>query len=238
MGTLTFNGICSSVFGIRIATAPNYDIPEKDYQIVHVPGKSGDIYLDTNSYKNVNRTYSISFPSNNLVADSSEVAAWLFSSSGYARLEDTYEPSYFRMAAYKGPNTIAHILNQAGAAKIIFNCKPQRFLKSGEQKTNYLGADVIVNPTKFESQPTIIVDGMGEGNVYVGNQTIHISSINRAVTIDSEAQDIYSRDGAENRNSTVTFSNNAFPKFVPGDNEISFDGGVIGVEVIPKWWTI
>jgi phage-related protein len=41
----------------------------------------------------------------------------------------------------------------------------------------------------------------------------------------------------ENRNSTITL-NNGFPKLVPGENNISFSGGITSVEVIPKWWTL
>ena len=54
--------------------------------------------------------------------------------------------------------------------------------------------------------------------------------------IDSELQDVYS--GSVNLNSLFVLNGEDFPKFEPGNNPISFSGGITMLEVIPKWWTI
>lgn len=63
MGVITFNSRLSSTFGIQVEQRPNYELPEKDYEIIHVPGKSGDILIDKGSYKNVDRIYNIAIGS-------------------------------------------------------------------------------------------------------------------------------------------------------------------------------
>lgn len=236
MGVITFNSRLSSTFGIQVEQRPNYELPEKDYEIVHVPGKSGDILIDKGSYKNVDRTYNIAIGSKfrEFYSMANDIAKWLCSASGYVRLEDTYEPDYYRLATYKGPGNIVNLLGNAGRATISFNCKPQRFLKSGDSVLTISSRSYINNPTSFTSLPIITVKGTGSGVVYVGAYVIEISSIGISITINSDVQDVY--QGSINRNPSVTMSE--FPKMIPGDNYIRYTGGVTSVEITPKWWTI
>ena len=83
------------------------------------------------------------------------------------------------------------------------------------------------------SRPIITVYGSGQGNVYIGNQNIAISNIDEYVTIDAEMQDAFK--GLQNKNATV---NTADIVLLPGNNAISFSGGVTSVEIKPRWVTI
>ncbi len=237
MGIVIFNGISSREYDIQVEHPPGYETPEKDYDITHVPGRNGDIVIDNGSYQNVSRTYQIAVGSlqKNFTTMANYISEWLHSTSGYARLEDSYEPDYYRLAYYEESGNIENILEHAGRATIAFNCKPQRFLKSGDQTFTFTGKGVLRNPTRFESLPIINVKGSGSGALQIGSYTVTISAINTSITIDSEIQDAYS--GTINRNSLVTLSN-GFPKLTAGENTISYSGGITSVEVIPKWWTL
>ena len=41
MGVITFNGITSSSVGVEVETFPNYVAPQKDYEVIHIPGRNG-----------------------------------------------------------------------------------------------------------------------------------------------------------------------------------------------------
>lgn len=237
MGVIIFNDISSKDYDIQVEKLPDYETPEKDYDIIHVPGRNGDLIIDKGSYKNTLRRYQLSVGSltKDFVSMANAISEWLHSASGYARLEDSYEPEYYRMAMYKDSGLIENLLGSAGRTSIAFNCKPQRFLKSGDESTVFSEAGTIFNPTGFKSFPIIIINGNGAGVLRIGIYTVSISSIDTSVTINSDIQDAY--NGMENRNSTITL-NNGFPKLVPGENNISFSGGITSVEVIPKWWTL
>jgi phage-related protein len=237
MGVIIFNDISSRDYDIQVEKLPDYETPEKDYDIIHVPGRNGDVIIDKGSYKNTRRRYQLSVGSltKDFVSMANAISEWLHSASGYARLEDSYEPEYYRMAIYKDSGLIENLLGSAGRTSIAFNCKPQRFLKSGDESTVFSEAGTIFNPTGFKSFPTIIINGNGAGVLRIGIYTVSVSSIGTSVTINSDIQDAY--NGMENRNSTITL-NNGFPKLVPGENNISFSGGITSVEVIPKWWTL
>lgn len=239
MGIIIFNGISSWDYHIQVEHPPGYVTPERDYDSVHVPGRNGDVLFDRGSFQNVTRTYEIAVGSlyYKYTQMANGISEWLNSVSGYAKLEDSYEPEYYRLAAYQGPIEIENILNHAGRAEISFNCKPQRFLKVGDTSTTFTSGTVTKfrNPTKFDSLPIITVRGSGSGTLTIGKYVVKISSINSSITINSEIQDAYS--GLSNANSLITLTN-GFPKLLPGDNTVSFSGGITSVEVIPKWWTL
>lgn len=237
MGVVIFNGTSSVDLGAEVEIIPGYETPEKDYDIYHVPGRNGDVYIDNGSYKNTSRMYYISIPaySKNFVSIANSISEWLHPVSGYARLEDSYEPDYYRLAVCKNGLEISNLLNEAARIAISFDCKPQRFLKSGDRSIIFTKSGELRNPTNFKALPIITVKGSGNGILRVGAHTITISNIDTELTINSEVQDAYY--GTSNRNSVITLSN-GFPKLMPGLNEISFSGGITSLEVMPKWWTL
>lgn len=237
MGVVLFNSVSSQLYDIQVEHPPEYETPERDYIVTAVPGRNGDLVQDTGSYQNVPRAYEIAVGS--LEKQYSEMAGlianWLHTPSGYARLEDSYEPLYFRLAMYKESNILTNLMQHAGRVTIKFDCKPQRYLKSGEAKIILTGAGSVVNPTPYNALPIIRIKGSGAGVVNVGGYTITISSIVNYIDIDSGIQDSY--NVSTNLNNYVTLSK-SYPKLVPGSNVISFSGGVTSVEVTPRWWTI
>lgn len=237
MGIVIFNGVSSQDYGIQVEHPPGYSTPERDYDQTHVPGRNGDVFIDKGSYKNVNRTYEIAIGDlKKSFSDlSNNISEWLHSTTGYARLEDSYEPEYYRMAVYHEELNITNILFHAGRATINFDCKPQRFLKAGERAVTFNKKSYLLNPTNQLASPIIMVYGNGSGTFLMGDYGCSISEINGSIVINSEIQDCYS--GTVNRNSDVTL-NKGFPKLTSGQNEISFSGGITKMEVVPKWWTL
>lgn len=240
MGVIAFNGVSSADVGIEVEKFPSYDIPEKEYDIIHVPGRNGDIVIDTGTYKNVSRIYEVSIATRDIAfhRKMGRVAQWLYSASGYARLEDSYEPDSYRLAIYNKKVTIENLFNEAGKAKLEFNCKPQRFLKSGDIPTTMTTSSIIHNDTPFDALPIInVVTDNTAGELVVGDTVLSIAAnAGLNLTINSELQDVYS--GTANKNSYITLNSGVFPNLKPGNNTISFTGGIQSITVYPKWWTI
>lgn len=167
------------------------------------------------------------------------VSEWLHSASGYARLEDSYESDYFRLAYYVADAEMENLFHQAGKMSIEFNCKPARFLKAGERAVPFTTAGSISNPTFQKSFPKLTVVVSGSGTLTVGDQTITISGLTGStrMVIDSELQDVYEEGSLTNLNSKVSFSD-GFPLLSPGVNTITFTGSITSVEVIPRWWIL
>ena len=241
MGVIIFNGIPSPNYRIHVETTPVYATPERDYEVVHIPGRNGDLVIDNGSYKNVTRKYTISVGEidGNFTTLAAGVSEWLHSASGYARLEDSYESDYFRLAYYVTDAEMENLFHQAGKMSIEFNCKPARFLKAGERAVPFTTAGSISNPTFQKSFPKLTVVVSGSGTLTIGDQTITISGLMNStrMVIDSELQDVYEEGSLTNLNSKVSFSD-GFPLLSPGVNTITFTGSITSVEVIPRWWIL
>ena len=238
MGFVVFNGVSSRDVDLEVETFPTYVSPKRKYEKISVPGRNGDIIVDNGSWENVTRTYSVSVGSRwkDYTEMVNKISEWLHPAFTYVRLEDSYEPDYYRLAAFLEEIEFSNIYNQGAKADISFDCKPQRFLKDGDAVlTQSAKSQVIRNPTGFASAPIITVYGSGSGTLVVGEYTVTISSISTAVVIDSEIQDAYYQN--LNKNDTVTLPR-GFPLIPPGDTTIGFSGGITRIEVIPKWFTI
>lgn len=133
--TVTFNGkeLDPSIF--KVEHMPDITIPERDRRTIHVEGRSGDIVIDGGSYKNVPRTYSISFGAtgpSDFAEKVSQISKWL-DCEGYGELHDTYENEYYRLAYPSGSAKVSSLLNgRMGKVQIDFTCVPKRFLIYGK----------------------------------------------------------------------------------------------------------
>ena len=232
MGIVMFNGTSSQDLHALVQTAPEYEFPEKDYSVTHVEGRNGDIVIDTGSWQNVPRTYNLAIDTRKIsyAEVASKLVQWLHSASGYARLEDSYEPDFYRMAMYKDSGSISNIYSKAGQIEISFDCKPQRYLKSGEVSDLFTSNTEYRNPTDFPSKPKIAIHGSGSGTVKIGSYEITIFNILDGMTVDCEIQDTYKNN--INCNSRVSIAE--YPKIIAGNNTISMSGGVTSIEITPR----
>lgn len=230
----TFNGFDSHEFGVYISGGGTFDSPTRDYNVISVQGRSGDLIGEGTRLENVEVTYS-AFIYTNFAENLANLRSALLSTDGYARLEDTYHPNEYRMAYFDGP-IVADVTphNNMGSFDLKFKCKPQRWLTSGETAQVIASGGTIVNPTRFASSPLIRVTGYGE--LIVGNDVIDIINAFPYVDIDSEIMDCY--HGTDNANAQVTFSNVDFPKLASGSTGISYSGHITQVAITPRWFEV
>lgn len=233
MSSFTFNGKSSTTVGVRVEKCPNYGVPNRVVEKVSVLGRNGDLLLDTGAYSNVNQTYEIYFnaKSTSFQTVSHTVATWLNGSRGYCRLEDTYDPTVYRMAQVSSYQEYKNFLNYMGRAEVVFDCKPQRWLKSGETEVTLTSGATTVN-SYMPCYPIFTVTGNGDLDVN-GNVVTISNNSGDTITIDCETQNAYK--GTTNRNSDIVVTGD-FPYLKSGNNVITFD--TTTVKMIPNWWTL
>lgn len=230
---ISFAGIDSTEFNIGISGSGTFDAPERDVEQISVPGRSGDLLIDNKRFKNLPISYP-AFISRDFLKNFDAFKAFMLKNVGYQRLEDTYHPDHFRMAEFRGPlNPDVKVLNIAGEFDLKFNCKPQLWLKSGEEPIELTESATINNPTLYESKPLIRV--YGTGSISFGGETLTVTSADDYTDLDCEAMEAYK--GATNCNSNITLSGDEFPVFSSGDNEIVISG-FSQIIIIPRWWTV
>lgn len=227
---LTFDGVSTKDFGVYINGAGTYNAPARNREVISVPGRNGDLIIDNGRYENTDVVYH-AFIYRNFSVNVEGLRNLLLSRTGYRRIEDTYHPNEFRMGVYNGDFS-ADVVEwlEAGEFDLTFNCKPQRFLKSGEDAMTITANTTILNDTGQTAKPLLRV--YGAGTFSCNSKNFMISSSDVYTDIDCDIMDAYK--GTLNKNQYVS---GIFPELVPGENSISI-GTVSSIELIPRWWVL
>ena len=230
-------GTSNKDVGMVIEHYPSVILPERDQVIQEVPGRNGSIVLANGSFKNYEQQYSAFLDAKyigGLGQVMPKVMDWLLGHEGYQRLEDSYFPDFYRMAFYSGGTSFINMFNDYGEGTLTFNCAPEKYYKSGEWPIIISKNQVLLNPSSFAAYPLIMVTGSGSGTLTFNNNSMTISNIGTSVTIDTKLHKAY--NGTTSRNNTIT--GNYEDMRLGKSTTITWSGGITGVEITPRWWTI
>ena len=183
---LSFAGKSSKDFLLYLSGPGVYDSPAADVESTSVPGRNGDILTENakagrRRYQNVDIKYKAFF-FNGLPAKTAAVKAWLLSPVGYQKLQDTYDPDFFRMAVCK--DTDGSCLRDFGGkarSKILSD------IRRGKRK---MGADRVEQAPDFlEFEKGVyfafIKEGIVDGDVitYTTNFGVKLTSTGNSRTL-------------------------------------------------------
>lgn len=176
--SLVFDGEDSRNYGVYITGEAVYNAPARDVEMVSIPGRNGSFALDNGRFENIE----VSYPAGIFAETEADFAQaisdfrnLLCSRNGYVRLTDDYNPNEYRMAIYKSGLEVEPAQLKAGEFNIVFDCKPQRFLTSGETAQAVADGETLTNPTLFGSSPLIRCKGYGQ--IAFGGAPIKVEAI-------------------------------------------------------------
>lgn len=176
--SFTFGGVNSRAYGVYITGEGVFNAPERNVEMIEIPGRNGAYALDKGNFNNIEVTYPASIATDNATDFAqavSDLRNLLCSKVGYVRLEDDYNTGEYRMAIYKSGLEVSHDMLIAGEFDIVFECKPQRFLKSGETAISVTSGDTITNPTLFDAKPLIEIYGYGD--IGINSDTLSVDNV-------------------------------------------------------------
>jgi len=162
--TFTFDGTSSANYGVYLTGEGVFNAPERAVEMITIPGRNGAFALDQGRYENIEITYKAGMydvNESNFATKMSNFRNWICSKVGYCRLEDDYNPNEYRMAIFKAGIEVSHDFLIAGEFEITFECKPQRWLTTGETASAVANNGTLSNPTLFDSSPLLAVKGYG-----------------------------------------------------------------------------
>ena len=221
--SLTFAGQTSASFGVQILGEGTFNAPVRAVDMVTVPGRSGAIAIDRGYYENIEVRYKANLIAGSAADFADGISAFrnfLCSQKGYCRLSDDYNPNEYRMAVYKSGLEASVKALRAGEFDLVFDCKPQRFLTSGEtEQTIAASGDTLTNPTQYASSPLLAVKGYGHVGfngygVDIPNASMGTVVVNDAATVEAQIRHgnspiaryyLYSRNIKYNTGNTLTY---------------------------------
>ena len=202
--TFTFDGQNSGSYDVYITGEAVYNAPERTVEMITIPGRDGDFVLDKGRYENIPVKYPAGMYGDDQSAFAAKVRAFrnmMASRVGYCRLEDEYNPDEYRLAVYKSGLDVDPVpFQRAGEFEILFDCKPQRFLKSGEAAVAVANNGKLTNPTLHASKPLLEVEGYGTINL--GSEKIKIS--NKTIGHTQLSEDVHDYTGVAGTMSLVS----------------------------------
>ncbi len=153
MNILKING--QALEGIYVDSAISFNKPAKRVSTYSVPGRNGDLVIDEGTFDNVLITYPV-FEKNTFPTEFDDIVNELASLEGYQRIECSNDPTHYRLGRFVVPqNPIAKRLNRDGYWQLTFDCKPQRWLLSGEEDT-----EIDANPIDEYSGDIVSIDAV------------------------------------------------------------------------------
>jgi phage-related protein len=166
-------------------------------------------------------------------------------------LETSDDPDHFWLARVENSPQIMQRMRMLAPFEITFDCKPQRFLKSGEETIflEYSTGTIVqkvYNQFGFPSRPLIRAHWNTDSGNFIGLQFSNEIGENTAITardvegtdlfIDCDIHDAYNDFGNQNKH-IATYD---FPTLQAGENSIGIYGfdSLEFVEIIPRWWEL
>lgn len=226
-----FGKINSTDYQAYFANKNQFEGGGRRIETIQIPGRNGTVGISDGTFDNVAITYEMYLKSE-IKPNIAGLRCALGSVSGYARLEDSFDPDIFMKARYTEPFTVKLSDRKNAALDITFDCDPRRFLKSGEKAKIWTEGGPLKNPTMYTALP--LIRAYGTGTLTISGISVTVNTASEYTDIDSEIEETYK--GSTSCNMNIILSNGEFPKLQPGINTISFTG-FSRLEITPRWWT-
>lgn len=251
MERLIINGYDLSDYGVFISRKDKFNAPKRRFTTITVPGRNGELIQDDNSWENIDITYEC-YIENRAKDILPYIKELILRVPGYLRIEDTINPYEFREGIYsKGLDDIdTSIYIKQAKFKLTFNCKPQRFLQSGEDtyimrkvknaevSTSEIKLKKLFSPSSYPCSPLFIVKANNEpAYIKIGDKKIEFNSNNQTLYIDTQTLDCTNSDGI-NMNNQIVFSFDEPLRLVFKENEIYCSANIIEFRIKPRWFML
>lgn len=238
---INYNGKDLGEFGVTVDFSQIFRKPAFEVAKWVIPGKNGDIIRPEDRYSNIELQFNCLIR-RNFTENFTNLVDYLTSFQGnYGRLETTAEPDVYRMAAFHSvvePDAGQYLRN--GRFTLVFDCQPQRFLKSGEEPIlmNEASTTHVMNPTLKPSRPLIRVDYMvGDGSIDINSDTITVEQTADEFWIDCDTMHAYKivNGAAVSMDDKVSMPDH-FVELTAGDNALGTTD--IAISIFPRWWKL
>ena len=241
--TFTFGGLNSGTYGIYISGSGVFNSPSRVVEMLDVQGRNGQLTIDGGRYANIEVRYPSGIYGVSRADFADKIRQFrnaMGAKIGYQRLTDDYNADEFRLGLFSAGITTSEVKSLRMAQfEVAFNCKPQRFLVSGETATTFTVNGTITNPTLFDAMPMLEIHG--KGTVGIGDNTITLEGVaGQTIYIDCDIMEAWKLSGGAkvNANDLVQYAGNKFPTLKAGANSIALGTGITSVKITPRWWRL
>lgn len=227
---MEYSGCKNADYGVRMLSMPTRPHPARNGELKKVAGRDGKLFLDEGTYDRVLVTVRLIATQNNI----DDVNAWL-TGEGTLRFGDAPDRAYrativkeFAMS-HRNPRLCGQEFT------VTFDCEPFRYAYPEPEAVAFTSASgTIENPGTAAAQPRLKIECNSNFVLTINGYTIESKNLTAdGVIVDCELQDCYDLTGAQNMNTYMIIDE--YPVLSPGENAISWTGGITSLEITPRW---
>ncbi|WP_040210860.1 distal tail protein Dit [Clostridium polynesiense] len=216
-------------FGILISKRPSIPSAKRRVDFYNIPGRSGTLKYDENTYEDITITLECSLRSTDLLSEIDKIKYWLFSSAE-SELIFSFQKDKKYIAQVVNSIDIKQVYKYLGYFPIIFSCHPFKYHSDDNILIPYASPFTFKNTGTLPSEPIITIYGSGLIKLKVNDEVIELHDVDGIIELDSELMECYSP--TELRNGSMY---GEFPLFRTGDNKISWEGTVSNIYIKPNF---
>lgn len=215
-------------YNLRVYILPDIIRSEKRIVEYNIPGRSGTLFFDENSFENQTKTVEM------IVRDSSqldEIMEWLTGAGRviFSNERDKYYEGFVRSQIIA--QRFTHMTRQLS---VQFDCQPFKYSVNSESDFISLTSPTNIFSGKgtWISRPTITIYGSGTITLTINSKLITLANVSNYITLNSEIESAY-RDNVNLNNTMI----GDFAVFLPNRqmNTINFTGNVTRIDIVPNW---
>lgn len=235
-----FDGKSNRDFGIKLQGDLKISEIVPNEETVTVLGRNGTLVYSDGTYQNRIATISGYVYKDDFVKENlGEITTWLFGNSrGYKKLMTSDDLDHYFLARVKNAAEVADRIRRLLPFNIEFDCKPQRFLVSGDEMIFSRGGIVINNQTAFASHPLLhfIVGEIFSSSFKINDAYFSFDNMTGNFYFDTETFAVYADDGSKSSGRVLTHYNDDVG-FASGWNRIEAPDS-FAIEIYPRWWEL
>lgn len=220
--TLIWNGKTAEQMGLKIISLPPIQGSTERINEEEAIDRDGTLTF-INGYTSDEKVVEADYIGDNPV----KVGKWL---QGIGRVTFGNRENRYYKARINNIVPLSQVLeNYLYNLQIKFKCQPFAYFTEGDYPIDIPSSGIkIYNPGTYKSLPLITVYGTGAGSLTINGITYTITNIGSSISVDSDIMEVLNGKGD-------FLECDDFIELSPGENTITFSGGITKVEIIPRW---
>ena len=224
-----WNGKKSTEYGVFVSEQPPITFPEERSKQTTIPGRPGSLTTleGDDVYEDLTLTATCFIRDPALIPG---IGSWL---KGGGKVTFANRPDGYYNARISNQIPFEKILrgNPHCSFAVNFRCSPPFWYDSNPSNVTITTASyILTNPGNVYSEPIISVYGTGDMTLIINETFIELDAVSNGITINSVIQEAY--QGKTLLNDKMEGD---FPVLKPGNNLISWSGGVTRLVIQPNW---
>ena len=227
----TWNGTRCTDYGIHVARQPEIIRPPERVTFTSVPGRSGT--FTTLEGMDVYDDFLLTMEC--FIQDLTKlntIFSWL---KGNGMLTIANRRCGFYYAQIVNQISLEQILRGSPHRRFVLNfrCQPFFYLSGVANISVSASGTYLTNPGSVFSEPVLKVTLTSDAQITMGGSYFELAGITGIVTVDTPLKETY-----KNYSSYNSKMSGDYPTLLPGENIITWSGGVTGIVITPNWRTL